>query len=340
MSNFIGILLGGPGHERLVSLRSAEFVFRHFPLEKGRPFFIAINENLLFNIFWDYDEFIQQGTDNLAYFKPDLTFYPLESFAEIIAKNNIKRENIVGIFPLVHGTAGEDGLLLAFFQALGIRCAGFDYRSSLLAFDKVLTKLVLQSTGLNIVPFQVFQIHEPFDYQFSEDVFVKPAREGSSCGVSKATNPEQLQQAVQEAFRYDTKIIIEKCIYGRELECAVLQTEKGWLTSAVGEVVTVNGFYSFDEKYKTTSQTITKRSDLSSELIYQIQDMALRAILAVEGQGFARVDFFLDNNNFLYLNEINSLPGFTAISMFPFLFLESGFTAQELITEIIARLWH
>jgi D-alanine-D-alanine ligase len=335
---YIGILVGGPGHEAPVSLRSASFAFENFPRGQAEPFFIAVNERLCFNVFMDYD-FVVTDRDNIAWFKPDLPFFPLWQFSNVLQKNNIEIADVAGILPLMHGQGGEDGLLPAFFQSLGIRCAGFDYRSSLVAYDKVLTKLLLQKAGLEVVPFRYFMAGETVENPFPEtDVFVKPAREGSSFGVSPVTNPAEFKAAVALAFSYDSKIIVEKRIRGRELECAVIETKSGWRASSVGEIKAEQGFYSFSEKYSADSQSKAILADLSDFYSNLVQQQSLKAVQLLEGRGFARVDFFLADDQTLYINEINSLPGFTAISMFPALLKASGFSSRQLTEEIIAPL--
>ena len=332
----VGILVGGTGPEAQVSLCSGKFVFTNFPLDYATPFFIHIDASLRFSLHRD-DQFMQ-GSGNLYHAKKDIRTYPMVQLLGELQNFGIVRENLLGIFPLVHGTLGEDGQLLAYLDTLQIPYAGCTAQVSQICFDKVLTKLSLLTAGVEIVPFiwgtklTGVESH-PFE---SATIYVKPARQGSSIGISRIENGLDCKAAVENAFQFDTKILIEPEIPGRELEVAVLETKDGWIISRAGEILAGrHEYYSYEAKYALESDAMVCIAELDLTVAQVLKEQAQAIIDILELRGFARLDFFLDANQKLWLNEVNTLPGFTGISMFPLLMEEEGVEPTDLIQFIL-----
>ncbi len=247
------------------------------------------------------------------------------------------------IFPLIHGKGGEDGMIAAMGKVSGILVVGCGPEASKIAWDKDLCKQTLSEHDLPVVPWVTLHEDDALAYDTaskkleSEVLFVKPAREGSSIGVSRATNEQEFVAACEQAFRYDDKILVEKAISGRELECAVLGNSPDAHVTEVGEITTTDGFYDYDSKYVSTtaSKLDIPAQNLSPEQTKMIQDYAKRAFDAIGGSGLSRVDFFLDGDGAIYINEINTMPGFTNISMYPKLWQQTGLSYGELVSELI-----
>jgi D-alanine-D-alanine ligase len=335
---FVGILVGGPGPESAVSLSSGRFIFQAFPSERATPFFIYINDAQKASLYWD-DSFII-GSGNLLSVDSEKSPLPLDQFFASLPEHGVDSVSLLGFMPLIHGSFGEDGMVLGFFQSLGHLVAGCEFSASMLCFDKVLTKLVLKDHGLPITDFIWFcKGRVPPRPFIGQSVYVKPARQGSSVGVSRVPIDGGYTEAVERAFEFDSKVLVEPEIEGRELECALLQKNGEWIVSKIGEVRgATEGFYSFEDKYAESSQVSTALASLDSILQERIQAMALESIQVLQVTGMARVDFFLDLSGEIYINEINTVPGFTQISMFPFLLENSGLTTSALVHSLLDQL--
>jgi D-alanine-D-alanine ligase len=251
------------------------------------------------------------------------------------------------VLPILHGLHGEDGTVQGFFDTLGIPYAGGGVLDSALCMDKHFMKIVLESAGVAVAPWvTVTRARWAADpdgvrtdaASLGELVFVKPARAGSSVGVSKVHDPSELPAALELAFAEDDKVLIEVAIAGREVEVAVLEGRNGGPTRASlpGEIVlTTREFYDFEGKYLGgDGAEVVCPADLADDDTRALQDLAVRAFEAVDGRGLARVDFFHTADG-LYVNELNTMPGFTPISMFPKCWLASGMTYPELISELV-----
>lgn len=251
------------------------------------------------------------------------------------------------VLPILHGLHGEDGTVQGFFDTLGLPYAGGGVLDSALCMDKHFMKIVLQAAGVAVAPWvTVTRARWAADPEgvrmdaasLGEPVFVKPARAGSSVGVSKVHDASELDAALELAFAEDDKVLIESAIVGREVEVAVLEGRRGGPTrvSLPGEIVlTTREFYDFEGKYLGgDGAEVVCPADLTDADTVSIQELGVRAFEAVDGRGLARVDFFLTEDG-LYVNELNTMPGFTPISMFPKCWLASGMTYPELISELV-----
>ncbi|SNC58644.1 D-alanine--D-alanine ligase [Sodalis endosymbiont of Henestaris halophilus] len=246
------------------------------------------------------------------------------------------------IFPIVHGTPGEDGSLQGLLRMTNIPYVGSDVLSSAISMDKDIAKRLLRDAGLKVAPFLTFNRTKHAHIQFEEitatlglPLFIKPANQGSSIGVSKVTDRESFEQALSLAFSFDHKVLVETAIVGRELECAVLGNDEPE-TSICGEVVLSGGFYSYHTKYCNSARVqVMIPADISQKISDEIRRTALQAFIILNCTGMARVDVFLISDGRVVINEVNTLPGFSNISMYPKLWQASGLSCTNLITRLI-----
>lgn len=251
--------------------------------------------------------------------------------------------NVEVIFPVVHGTWGEDGTLQGLCEMMDVPYVGAGVTTSALAMDKILCKRQLAACGIPVVEFYVVRgVAYRSDRQNCLDrlggltapLFVKPSCGGSSVGVQRVERHEDLDGALRFAFRFDDTVLVERGIEGRELECSVLGDEV-LEASAIGEIVPGNEFYDYEEKYIKDTALLKIPAELPSALQARIRRAAVDAFTAIGGWGMARVDFLLEGDDDLYVNEINTLPGFTRISMYPKLWEESGLSLPQLVDRLV-----
>ena len=248
------------------------------------------------------------------------------------------------IFPVLHGTFGEDGTVQGLFELASVPYAGAGVLGSALGMDKVVQKTLWRGLGLPVTDFMSVQRREleldaeavlnRIEQTFGYPCFTKPANLGSSVGVSKARSRAELEEGLRTAARYDTKLLVERGVDARELEVGVLGNDDP-IASVVGEILPGAEFYDYRAKYLDTGSQALIPADIPLELSEQVRGLAVRAFKAIEGSGLARVDFFLERgSDRVYLNEINTMPGFTQISMFPKLWEASGIPFDALVTRI------
>jgi D-alanine-D-alanine ligase len=248
------------------------------------------------------------------------------------------------VFPLVHGVNGEDGTLQGLLEMLALPYVGCGVAASALGMDKALQKLLFRQAGLDVAPFLTVTLHQwqaeremvalEASQSLGYPLFVKPANGGSSVGVSKVRSREDLGEAMQAAFALDGKALIESAVKGRELECGVLGNLDPQ-ASPIGEITPAGEFYDYNAKYIEETARLTAPADLPDETAEELQDLAIEAFQAIDGEGFARVDFFLPKGEEPVINEINTIPGFTPISMFPRLWSLAGVSYSELISRLV-----
>lgn len=266
-----------------------------------------------------------------------------ESNAEPINCAQIKSEDSV-IFPLLHGPNGEDGTVQGLFEVLEMPYVGAGVLASACGMDKIVTKHILQQIGIPQVPYVSVMktlwkvdsapIIEKCEGSLVYPMFVKPANMGSSIGISKAESRAELLEAINKAFCYDRRVIVEQGIEAREIEVAVLGNEEV-RTSVPGEVVKTVDFYAYEDKYEKNEVTLQIPANISEEVQEKMREYARQAYLALDGSGLSRCDFFLTANQEIFLNEINTMPGFTPFSMYPLLWEEMGLKYGDLIEELI-----
>lgn len=252
--------------------------------------------------------------------------------------------NIDVFFPITHGPGGEDGTLQGMLRMLGYPFVGPDVLASAVAMDKDVAKRLLHQAGLQVAPWLMFRKHEVDSIDFPSlantlglPLFVKPANMGSSVGIHKVTDAKTLQTAVADAFLYDTKIIIEAMIHGRELECAVLGNANPDVTQ-VGEVsMQIDTEYSFDAKYESDDAAkIVIPAKVDNNTLAALQIVARQAYQTLGCEGLSRVDMFLTDEGDIFVNEVNTLPGFTDISMYPKLWANSGLSSSALLHQLVS----
>lgn len=253
----------------------------------------------------------------------------LENIIEYLKKMDI-------IFPLIHGNIGEDGKLQGLLETFNIKYVGSNTISSALAMDKGFCKIILDKYNIKQVPYLIIdkksKIKEIIE-KFTFPIIIKPANGGSSIGITVAHNTKELIKALNNAFKYDKKVVVEKYITAREFEIGIINNN-GIITSSVGEIKS-NGFYDYESKYIKKTEVIVN-TNLKKETILKIKETARNVFKILECSDFARCDFLYDEyNDELYFNEINTIPGFTEISMFPKLFINDGYTYTEIIDIII-----
>jgi D-alanine-D-alanine ligase len=248
------------------------------------------------------------------------------------------------IFPVLHGPFGEDGSVQGLAELAGVPFVGASIFGSAAAMDKDAAKRLLRDAGLPIARFRTVTPADKPSFaelaaELGRPLFVKPARLGSSVGVGKADTAEEFATALAEAFRHDRKVLIEECMRGREVECGVLEDADGTLTTSLpGEIVPTNrhAFYTYEAKYLDEHGAVLKiPADLPKGVVKRVQELSLQAFRALGCEAMARVDFFLLPDMTVLINEVNTIPGFTNISMYPLAFKASGVTYPELIDRLI-----
>lgn len=343
----IAIVFGGKSGEHEVSLLSAKSIVDFLDKKKYEIFLIGIDKKGEWYLM-DKNNYLINDQDpkkislNLGSAKKIIVRKKDDQPAIIDFDNGYVFEKIDIFFPIVHGTYGEDGSLQGFFEMIDACYVGSGVLGSALGMDKDVQKRLLNQAGIKTARFKVlrkFELEkinlEKFLEGFDFPVFVKPACLGSSVGVSKVYDFFSFKKAIKKAFIYDSKIMIEQYIKGREIECSVLGNNDP-IVSLPGEIIPHYDFYSYEAKYlDENGAELVVPAKLSENLVKKIQEIAIKVFKTLECWGFARVDFFLTENNEIYVNEINTLPGFTKISMFPKLFEISGIRYTDLLDKII-----
>lgn len=334
MKKNLGIIFGGMSTEHEISIKSAKTIIDNLKKEKYNILEIYIYKN---GIWYDNNKNIQ-----------------IENITKYLKKLDI-------VFPVLHGLYGEDGTIQGMLEILKIPYVGCKVLASSIGMDKIFTKAIFQKANIKqakyiyikkykenkkyILVEENFEEHiisleeviEKIKVELEYPLFIKPSNSGSSVGVNKAENNNELVEAIKIAEKFDNKIIIEQGIIGREIECAVLGNSRiGVKVSTPGEIISAEDFYSYDAKYKIKESKTVIPAKVDSLQINKIQYLAKRAFLAIDGNGLSRVDFFIENEtNEIYINEINTMPGFTKISMYPKLFEYDGIAFGELLDRLI-----
>lgn len=342
----IAVIFGGQSSEHIVSCMSAVNVINQIDRQHFELVLIGITEEG----HWlkvDSVEEISSGawreSKVEAVISPDATKKCL-----IITENGETRELPIDvIFPVLHGKNGEDGTIQGLFELAQIPYVGCGVLASAVSMDKLYTKIIVNTLGIrqaDYVPVMSWKMKRDMDAtvreveaKFSYPVFVKPSNAGSSRGVSKCADREQLIAGLTEAEKHDSKILVEETIVGHEVECAVMGGgQKPVLASGVGEVLSADEFYDFDSKYFNAESRTVLNPELPGDSAERVRKAAQQIFNAVDGFGLARVDFFVTAEGEVIFNEINTLPGFTAISMYPMLWEAAGVPKDQLSEKLIA----
>lgn len=341
------VLFGGISPEHDVSLRSAESVLNNMDPEKYNIFPVGITKAGDWILFGGDDySMLPAGTwmehpDNRR-----ATISPVRGQGLLSFEGDcVVREHIDVVFPVLHGENGEDGAMQGLLQMAGIPYVGPHVSASAVAMDKTLTKLVVDNAGVTQAAWMLVRVEEldhrmdavldRLEGRFQYPMFVKPAGTGSSVGVSKAADRESLRTALLTAGAFDSKILVEEFIHGREVEVAVMGNTNP-VASICGEIDSGADFYDYDAKYITDTSVAYIPARIPEDVEEVVRDAAVKVYSAIGCQGLSRVDFFVTyEDNRVVFNEINTLPGFTSISMYPKLFAASGIPYGELIDTLL-----
>ncbi|MDJ0958738.1 MAG: D-alanine--D-alanine ligase [Arenicellales bacterium] len=340
----VGILFGGKSAEHEVSLQSAKNVIEAIDREKYEVVLIGLDKQgrWLLN---DTSEFLL-NTNNPKLIKLNAA----SDSVALIPQSNGKISNLSSnrvdlsvdvVFPILHGPFGEDGTVQGLLKLANVPFVGAGVLGSAIGMDKDVMKRLLKEAGIPIGGFLVFRAGDGSpDYgeitnKLGSPLFVKPANLGSSVGISKVKSSEEFELAVREAFDYDTKILIEEYIDGREIECSVLGNDNP-IASVPGEVLPRHEFYSYEAKYiDENGAALEVPAKLSTDIEKKVQDLAIKTFQTLSCEGLGRVDFFLKEDGEVLVNEINTIPGFTSISMYPRLWEASGISYGDLIEKLL-----
>ncbi len=339
----VGVIFGGMSTEHDVSIVSGTSVAKNLYINKYNVFPIYIDSDGKWYKCIDISKKYQVG-DSIE------NIEIIDNIIEYLKKLDV-------IFPVLHGLYGEDGTIQGLFELLKIPYVGCKVLGSSVAMDKVYAKIVFDKAKIKQANYEYIRKDNSeyiyVDSEFNEKryklkdickeieknlkfpLFVKPSNSGSSVGINKANNIEELEDYIEYASKYDKKILIEENIIGKEIECSVLGNEDV-IASCLGEITPAENFYTFDAKYKNVESKLTIPANINDELSNKVRNTAIKAFKAIDGKGFARVDFFVnEETNDIYINEINTLPGFTEISMYPKLWKQSGLEYSDLLDKLI-----
>ena len=340
------ILFGGMSPEHEVSLRSAESVLNNIDKEKYDLFPVGITKSGVWMLFGDTDySRLPGGRWQSCKQNRRAALSPVRGQGLLIFDGDrVEVQPIDVVFPVLHGENGEDGSMQGLMQLAGLPCVGPDVAASAACMDKSITKLIADQAGVRQARWLLItkrqlqqdeaQVIQEAEETFEYPMFVKPAGTGSSVGVSKASDREGLRKALQEALKYDVKVLVEECIRGQEVEVAVLGNEEP-VASVCGEIDSGAVFYDYDTKYLNDNAKLYVPARLSEETADRVRAAAVRVYQAMGCKGLSRVDFFVTKEQEVVFNEINTLPGFTSISMYPKLFEASGIPYSKLIDELL-----
>lgn len=339
----VGIIFGGKSAEHEVSLQSAKNVIDAIDKEKYEVVLIGMDKQGRWYLI-DKSELLLNTKNpkliELNKLDNKVTLIPGESKNQILNINNNTLSEIDVAFPILHGPFGEDGTVQGLLKLANIPFVGSDVLGSAVGMDKDVMKRLLRDSNIPVAKFLVFNSTEDISYEsvkkeLGMPVFIKPANLGSSVGISKAKNKEEFEKAIELAFEFDNKIIIEEYVKGREIECSVLGNENP-IASLPGEILACKDFYSYEAKYIDENGAVLEiPAKLSEEKIKEVKDIAIKTFKALCSSGMARVDMFIKDNGEIIVNEINTIPGFTKISMYPKLWEISGISYTDLIDRLI-----
>ena len=340
----VGILFGGKSAEHEISLRSAKNVIEALDKEKFNPILIGISKEGKW-LFDDQTSILLKG-DEVDQYKinedsQQVALLPQSEGQLALLESSVDVSKVDVVFPILHGPLGEDGTIQGLLKLSNVAFVGAGVLGSAVGMDKDIMKKLLIQAGLNIGNYRAIRTHEKrpsfkeIEKVLGMPCFVKPANLGSSVGINKVDNEVDYEKALNEAFSFDKKIVIESMIEGREIECAVLGNEFP-KASVPGEITFTHSFYSYEAKYQDDKgYKIEIPAQLKEHQKALIQGVAIKTFQALECEGFGRVDVFLTENDEVIVNEINTIPGFTKISMYPKLWEATGLGYKELITELI-----
>lgn len=343
----VGIIFGGRSGEHEVSLRSAESIINAIDKSKYEVVPVGITKEGRWLVSGDAQALLPQAIlSSRKQQQVAIIGDPTrKGLMRLGSRNGSLADHIDVVFTVLHGTYGEDGTIQGLLDMAAVPYVGCGVLASAAGMDKVVMKQLFERAGLYVEDYEWFlrssweaspeSIMRKVVRKLGYPMFVKPANLGSSVGISKATNKEELREAINDAARYDRRIIVEKAVVGREIEVSVMGNDHP-MASLPGEVITGHDFYDYEDKYIDDTAKTEVPARLPKKIIEKIQRDAITAFQSIDGSGLARVDFFVENGtNRVIINEINTMPGFTSISMFPKMWEASGISYAELIDRLI-----
>ncbi|MDI9475384.1 MAG: D-alanine--D-alanine ligase family protein [Natronincolaceae bacterium] len=347
------VIFGGKSGEHEISLISAASILRAMDKSKYNIITIGITKEGIWKLYEGSIDEIENGNwEKIAGrvrkkkgFGGDMCLLPIGKGNGVVTLSNGKTEKIDVIFPVLHGPFGEDGTIQGLFEMMNVPYVGAGVLASSVAMDKAIAKKILQADGIpqaeyDVITFKQYKKDETEIINRIEDcfeypIFVKPANMGSSVGITKAHNREELKESIKLAGKYDRKIVIEEAINGREIECAVLGNDNP-IASLPAEIIPSAEFYDYHDKYIAGTTRFVVPADLPEGITEKVRDMAIRVYKLLDCTGLARVDFFVESGtDCILLNEINTMPGFTKISMYPKMMEVTGIKYEDLIDRLI-----
>ena len=323
----VGIIFGGCSEEHPISVKSAQEVAKHLDLAKYEPFYVGITEDGA----WSLRE---NGTSRPAVLSPDRSIHGLL----ILEHGRYESLRLDVMLPVLHGKLGEDGAIQGLLELSGIPYVGCDIQSSALCMDKSLTYLVARAAGIATPKFWTSEnfVSDLVTYP----VFVKPARSGSSFGVTKVARKEDLSSAVEAARRFDSKVLIEEAVVGSEIGCAILGNGPDLIAGEVDQIALSHGFFRIHQEDEpergSDNSTVTVPADIPQASRARVQETAKAIYRALGCRGLSRVDMFLKEDGTVVLNEVNTLPGLTSYSRYPRMMAAAGLPLAEVIDRMVA----
>ncbi|MBI2008279.1 D-alanine--D-alanine ligase [Candidatus Amesbacteria bacterium] len=321
----VGLVFGGKSGEHEVSIRSAASIYRALDKSKYEVELLGMDKNGGWHVV--NQKWLPSGTEMKSLPGGGKTLMPQEERWDVV-------------FPIIHGTYGEDGSLQGLLELMNVAYVGAGVLGSAVGMDKEVQKRLLMQAGIPVAKYQLLRSpsRSPFGHLeggLKYPVFVKPVNMGSSVGVTKVQSDKDIKDAIKKAFQYDTKVIIEEEVKGREIEVSVLGNNDP-VASVPGEVKTKHEFYDYEAKYVDENGAVLEiPAKLQRDKVAEVQRLAVKTFKVLECSGMARVDMFLRPNGELVINEINTLPGFTSISMYPKLWEASGLPYPELLDKLV-----
>jgi D-alanine--(R)-lactate ligase len=333
----VGIIFGGCSEEHPISVKSAQAVAKNLDIEKYEPFYIGITKSGAWRLCDGPDANWENGNCRPAALSPDRSVHGLL----VLEQGQYETIRLDVVFPVLHGRLGEDGALQGLLELSGIPYVGCDVQSSALCMDKSLAYIVARSAGIATPNFWTVTANEDVDPdRLPYPVFVKPARSGSSFGVSKVSRKEELLSAVETARQYDSKVLIEEAVVGSEVGCAILGNDVDLMTGEVDRISLSHGFFRIHQEKKPESgsenSTPIVPADISAESRLLVKETAKALYRALGCRGLSRVDMFLKEDGKVVLNEVNTLPGMTSYSRYPRMMAAAGLPLAEVIDRIVS----
>lgn len=334
----VGIVFGGCSEEHPISVKSAQEVAKSLNAEKYEPFYIGITNDGAWKLCDGPGANWENGNSRPAVLSPDRSARGLL----VLEQGRYETVSLDLLFPVLHGKLGEDGAIQGLLELSGIPYIGCDVQSSAVCMDKSLAYVVARSAGIATPNFWTVAANEQVaPDQFTYPVFVKPARSGSSFGVSKVTREEELPSAVQTARQYDSKVLVEEAVVGSEIGCAILSERFGLVAGEVDRIALTHGFFKIHQEKEpergSENSSFVVPADISAESRLLVQETAKTLYRALGCRGLARVDLFLKEDGTVVLNEVNTLPGMTSYSRYPRMMAAAGLPLSDVVDRLVSH---